>query len=317
MKNYPRNKQTFIRWVGIILICCISSLDIKACDICGCGVGSYYLGILPEFQKRFVGIRYQNKMLITHLTPSGSRSYLTTDERYQSVELWGAVNIGKRFRIIGFIPVNHIRKASSEHTDSKTGLGDIALIGYYNLLKSESTTNQFRYLVHTLWVGAGVKAGTGRYNVMDSRENQNLNTFQLGSGSVDFSANAMYDIRLQDAGINTNLSYKMNTQNRYGYQYGNKLTANMLLYYKLRVGAMMSLAPNAGILYESSAKDHSTGNMQVDLSGGYNTLYSFGAELRVKQINIGCNYQRPLAQSLGSGIVQAGNRWMMHLSYGF
>ena len=37
----------------------------KACDICGCGVGSYYLGILPEYNKRFIGLRYQYKTLTT------------------------------------------------------------------------------------------------------------------------------------------------------------------------------------------------------------------------------------------------------------
>ena len=314
MKNFQKNST---KYCGATILLVMLALSATACDICGCGVGSYYVGILPDFQKRFIGVRYQNKAITSHLTPSGGRSYLTTDERYHSVEIWGAVNIGKRFRVIGFVPLNHIVKENNAAVQSKNGLGDIAFLGYYNVLKSESTTNNFKRLIHSLWLGGGIKVPTGKYDVSDAAENQNLNTFQLGSGSVDFSVNAMYDLRLQDAGLNTNVSYKMNTQNKSAYQYGNKLTANMLLYYKFKVGEMMSVAPNTGILYETSAKDISRSNVKVDLSGGYSTLYTLGAEFRVRRVNIGGNYQHVLAQSLGAGVVQAGSRWMMHVSYGF
>lgn len=44
----------------------------------------------------------------------------------------------------------------------------------------------------------------------------------------------MYDVRLMDAGINTNVSYKINTTNKYDYRYGNKLSANIPACYKFR-----------------------------------------------------------------------------------
>lgn len=317
MKNLVKNRLPVIRGIVLGLMILLASLTAEACDICGCGVGSYYIGILPDFQKRFVGLRYQHKLITTHLTPSGGRSYLTTDEKYHSIELWGAVNIGARFRLIAFVPVNHIEKINNTGSQVKTGMGDVAVVGYYLLLKSESTTNNFKRLVHSLWIGGGLKVPTGSYSASDVQETQNLNTFQLGSGSLDFSTNVMYDVRLQDAGLNTNLSYKMNTANRHAYQYGNKFSANMLFYYKFKVGKMNSLAPNAGILFETSAKDISRSNVKVDLSGGHTALYSLGAEFRINRINIGGNYQQPFAQDLGAGIVKAGSRYMMHISYGF
>ena len=73
----------------LVITCILLSATVfatKACDICGCGVGTYYLGILPDFNKRFVGLRYQHKQLTTHLGPTGNRTPITADETYESLE---------------------------------------------------------------------------------------------------------------------------------------------------------------------------------------------------------------------------------------
>ena len=67
----------------------MSVSESKACDICGCGAGSYYIGILPEFNAKILGLRYRSSNLTTHLNPEGQRTYLTTDEQYYTTELWG------------------------------------------------------------------------------------------------------------------------------------------------------------------------------------------------------------------------------------
>lgn len=284
----------------------------KACDICGCGVGSYYIGLLPDFKKRFVGLRYQYKTLQSHLGPGGSTSYLTTDETYRTAELWGGWNIGKKFRVLGFVPLNFSERSNQGISKSKMGLGDIAVVGYYQVLNYQNTLGN-KLLVQSLWIGGGIKLPTGKYEPAERKENEDSpNNFQLGTASTDFTLNAMYDIRLMDLGLNANVSYKINTRNKYDYQYGNKFSANLLAYYKLRPLKDLSISPNAGILYETAEKDR-----ESDVSGGYSLMATTGIELSFKQYSIGGNFQPVLSQELADMKVKAGNRIMVHLTYLF
>ncbi|MGN6436488.1 MAG: transporter [Agriterribacter sp.] len=301
----------------IILLISIASFESAwACDICGCGVGSYYVGILPEFSKKIIGVRYRYNSLVTHLGAGGSTSYLTTDETYRTAELWGGWTIGKKLRLMAYVPVSFNEKFNQGITTRKTGLGDVGVQGFYQVFDSRSTTEANKMLVHSLWVGAGVKVPTGKYEAPEKNGMETANIFQLGTGSVDFTLNAMYDLRLQDAGINTMVSYKMNTVNGDEYRYGNKFSSSVQAYYKFRIMNKLTLAPNAGLLFESAKKDMDDG-YRVDVSGGHMLLGSFGAEITFKNIAIGGNYQVPASQNLAGGFVKANNRAMMHVAFVF
>ncbi|RZK83024.1 MAG: transporter [Pedobacter sp.] len=304
----------------IITIALISLVTIsvsKACDICGCGVGSYYLGILPEYNKRFVGLRYQHKMLNTHLGPLGERTPLTADETYQSAELWGGWNIGERFRLLVFIPYNFNERVSQTSSGKKDGLGDIAVMGYYKLFDNMGTVGE-RLLVQSLWVGAGVKAPTGKYEPSERLALQESpNNFQLGTKSTDFTLNIAYDIRWNDIGLNANVNYKMNTENKYDYRYGNKFTSNVLMYHKFRIADKITLAPNLGLLYETADRDVEAKKYDVAVSGGYSLSAIAGLEVAMKSLSFGANYQNVRAQDLADGRAKAGNRLMVHMSLPF
>jgi len=289
----------------------------KACDICGCGVGSYYLGILPEYNKRFIGLRYQYKTLSTHLGPLGERTPLTTAETYQSAELWGGWNIGSRFRILAFVPYNFNKRTGQDASGTKQGLGDIALMGYYKLFDHNGTLGE-RLLIQSLWIGAGVKAPAGKYEPSERLAIQESpNNFQLGTASTDFSINAAYDIRWNDLGLNANLNYKINTANKYDYRYGNKFTSNVLLYHKFRIADKVTVAPNIGILYETAGKDVESKKYDVAVSGGYSLSAVAGAEVALKGLSFGANYQNIRSQNLADGRAKAGNRLMVHMSLPF
>ncbi|RYY52417.1 MAG: transporter, partial [Chitinophagaceae bacterium] len=223
------------RKIVVLLLLLISSISSFACDICGSGVGGGYMGLLPGFHKRFISLRYSQNGLVSHLGPGGSSTYLTSRETFRVAELWGAVNIGTRFRIAGFVPVNFMDRENGTGHYRQSGIGDISLVGYYQLFSNQHTAGA-RLLAQSLWIGAGIKAPAGKYNPEEKSISESTqNTFQLGTGSVDFSAHLMYDLRLQDAGLNINGSWKLNTRNKFDYRYGNKITVNALAYYKLKL----------------------------------------------------------------------------------
>ncbi|WP_457269442.1 transporter [Pedobacter sp. UYEF25] len=301
----------------LTLFVCLSASGVFACDICGCGVGSYYLGILPEYSMRFVGIRYQYKSLTTHLGPFGERTPITSDETYQSMELWSGWNLGKKFRLLAFLPYNFNERVAQTGKGSKTGVGDIAFIGYYNLLNTRNTIKE-KLLVQSLWVGAGIKLPTGKYEPSERfLESESPNNFQLGTASTDFTLNAAYDVRLMDFGANVNVNYKVNTSNKYNYRYGDKFTTNALLYYKIRLAKIITLSPNAGILYETSQQDTEEKRFPVAVSGGHAFSTIVGVEGNVGRFSFGANYQAIANQKLAGGRVKAGNRLMIHTTISF
>lgn len=293
----------------------------QACDICGCGVGTYYMGILPDFNKRFIGLRYQYNSLQSHLGPQGERTALTEDEKFHIAEMWGAFNIGNRFRLMAFLPYNFNSRVveGTDEKSSKSGIGDIAIMGYYKIFESTDQAVGNRLFNHSLWVGAGVKLATGQYDVAErtvSNADQ-PNNFQLGTGSTDFTANLAYDARLMDLGMNLNATYKINTSNGDDYRYGNKFTGNMLLYYKFLVKQNLRIAPNVGIRYENARQDVASGLFDVMQSGGYMSSAILGTELNIGKVSFGANWQAPIAQNLGNHRVNAGNRVMTHISLAF
>jgi hypothetical protein len=301
-----------------VALLCGSTLSIMACDICGSGAGGGYMGLLPGFRKKFISFRYLQNGLRSHLGPDRSTTYLTSREKFRVAEVWGAVNIGERFRVAGFIPYNFMERSNGTGSYSESGPGDINLVGYYQLLNKQKTTSGEKLLVQSLWVGTGVKLPTGKYNPEEKNiQDASQNTFQLGTGSIDFSVNVMYDIRLQDAGININASYKVNTTNKYDYKYGDKFTTNVLLYHKFKLGKLFSLSPNTGMLYETAKKDSKSKDIEVWETGGHSIMGTLGVELSAGRIGFGMNYQTPLTQRLGEDKILARDRGMVYISFSF
>jgi hypothetical protein len=301
---------------ALILLFLLPGLYAQACDICGCGAGSNYLGILPDFSTRIVGLRYRYNNVLTHVGPGGSSSYLTTKEQYHTAELWGGWTFGSKVRVMASIPLSYNSKRSQEAEASKAGPGDISLLGFYRLISSKHNLGS-SLLVQDFWLGGGIKLPAGKYEPLDNDESgKSANLFQLGTGSFDFMLTGMYDIRLQDAGLNLSASYKMNTANKYDYNYGNKLSGSAQLYYKFRLTQVATLAPNAGMAYERSGKDLDDG-YAVFSSGGYILSGTLGAELQYKKLAIGGNWQPPLSQQLAMDVVRARHKMMLHVSLMF
>ena len=304
------------KFIFTSLIIFMLSAPVAACDICGCGAGNNYIGIQPDFYKRIIGIRYRYNSLHSHIGVNGASTYLTTHEKYKIAELWGGWTFNNKWRLMLTLPYSANEKINLAGAASKSGIGDITVAGYYQLINKKKTICKDKLFVQSLWLGGGIKLPTGEYNPVDKNNtSQNTNLFQLGTAGTDFILAAMYDARLMDAGFNFSAQYKINTTNQYQYTYGNKLNFTTQLYYKINI-RKMTIAPNAGLQYETSSKDTDTG-LKVDLSGGRLLSGGFGLEANIHKIAAGANWQMPLSQDLGKGFIRANNRMMVHVAFAF
>jgi len=295
----------------LLLLATIQSAS--ACDICGSGSGGSYIGILPDFHKHVAGLRYRSNSMLTHIGVGGSTTYLTTRETFRTLEAWGGWNISPRFRLMASLPYSFNERKNETERSAKNGLGDATLSGYYRLLSNDKSIGT-KLLTQSLWIGGGVKLATGRYNPSDKASAESsLNLFQLGTGSTDFILSAMYDIRLQNVGVNLASAYKVNNANRYDYEYGNKFNLSAQAYYKVSLGDALMITPNAGVQYENGSHDIDHG-FSVMASGGNLLLGTVGAEAAFGKIAIGASLQTPLTQRLASGMAKAEHRLMMHMA---
>lgn len=297
--------------VGICLF--LISYSVTACEICGCGVGNYYFGLLPHFKHRFIGMRYQYRSFHTKLTADPTQF---SNDQYQTAEIWGGLNIGKRWQVLAMIPVNFSHQVSDDGILNKRGLGDIAIIANYKIFDITGETNSKKLVNQQLWIGGGLKLATGKFSIDPTDpEIAALANTQNGSGSTDFMLNAMYNINIDKWGFNTSANYKINNSNNDHYRFGNKLVVNSFVYYSAKAGKQ-TVTPNLGVLYEKAATNKFN-NTKVESTGGYVTLASAGVEVNFSKINVGCNLQAPIKQNFAEGQTSSKLRGMLHVTFAF
>jgi hypothetical protein len=285
----------------------------NACEICGCGLGNYYIGILPQFSNRFIGVRYHFNSFHTRLTSDPTQF---SNDFYQTVELWGGWNIGRKWQVLAFVPYNINKQVSDEGTTKLNGLGDVALLVNYNVFESSSKNKNNKRITQQLWLGAGVKAPTGKFEIEDNDPDVAASANrQLGSGSTDFMLNAMYNVRINKLGINTTLNYKQNTINKVNYRFGNKFAASSFVYYAIASSGFV-VSPNLGLMYEKTGKSELQSN-KIDLTGGTLLRGSVGTEIGFNKISVGFNVQLPVAQNFAENQTKEKVKGMVHVSFTF
>jgi hypothetical protein len=286
-----------------------------ACPICGCGVGNFYFGLLPNFKNHFIGLRYQYMHYHTQLKDNPSQF---GDDYYRTTELWSGWSIGNKWQLIAFIPYHFNTQNTDDGITKQNGLGDITLLANYKLFQTTKMNTVKRSSTSKeLWIGGGVKLPTGKYHIDLNDPEANLGDVnaQMGTGSIDFLLNASYNVRVNKFGINTSVNYKINTTNNDHYNFGNRFTANSFGFYNISVHDI-SIAPNAGLFYEYAASNH-LNNAKVDETGGYVTLAATGVEINYKKITAGTNVQIPFAQNFAHGQTDTKLRGMVHVTFSF
>ena len=298
------------KFICATTIALLLSISANACEICGCGLGSYYIGMMPQFSHKFIGLRYQYRRFHTVMADDASQF---SNDYYKTTELWAGWNIGKKWQLIAILPYNIVHQVSDDGVTNNQGIGDIAVMANYKLFDLNSTRNG-RAFAQQLWFGAGIKVPTGKFNVdaTDPALVAVANT-QTGSASTDFMLNAMYNVRINKLGINTSASYKINTSNRDKYSFGNKFSAGSMVYYAAKKGAV-GIMPNMGLMFENTASN-SLQKVTVAQTGGHLFSASAGLELSYKKLTIGASVQLPLSQNFSNGQTELKSKGMLHVTF--
>jgi hypothetical protein len=283
----------------------------SACEICGCGVGNYYIGLLPQFRSHFIGFRYHYNKFNTRLVSDQSQY---SKDFYQTAEVWGGWNVGKRIQVLAFVPFNLNHQVSDEGTTSLRGLGDAMLLANYKVLDINSKTNNGNNINQQLWIGGGLKLPTGKFEIdANDPDVASAANMQLGSGTTDILLNGMYNIRTGKIGITTQANYKINGTNKDEFQFGNKFSASSFVSYGFNSKATM-ISPNFGLLYQNTSESKLQ-NSKVDLTGGSLLQGALGIEFGFNKVSIGANVELPIAQNFAENQTEQKVKGLMHISF--
>src|SRR4051812_40538791 len=77
----------------------------KACNTCGCAAGNTYMGLLPQTNGSFVGLKYLYRGYSSvHPDDGGADLPGTSYENYNTVQVWGRYALTGRLQVYGMLP---------------------------------------------------------------------------------------------------------------------------------------------------------------------------------------------------------------------
>ena len=277
------------------------------CDACGCSASGGSMGFSSMLNNNFVGLRYFNQSYTSRDGIFANSPWI--DENFNTIQAWTRIPVTEKIQISALIPYHFHERELTAGTEDISGLGDVTIMGLYTLYETKSDSTVFTHKVN---VGAGIKIPTGKFT-----EANNLGTinqsFQLGTGSWDYSVVSEYVINRKDLGLNTTLNYILKTENSKNYQYGNQFNYATTLFYLFDFKTIQ-LVPQAGVAGEIYQKNRQH-NLDVPNTAGDILFGKFGIEAGKDKFSVGINAMLPVKQNLSNGNMEANYRWSINLNY--
>ncbi|MDX2280302.1 MAG: hypothetical protein NW218_12015 [Saprospiraceae bacterium] len=298
--------------LAVALLLCVS--DVRACDVCGCSIGGNYYGILPQFHRHFVGLRWSEQTSFSaHSQSKLKNGGYDTEERFQTLDLLTRFYPVKRVQMLVLAPLHDFRQWESDTYTHTRGIGDVSIMANYVLY---DTGDSMRYKwKQTFTLGGGIKLPSGQFRLHNSNGELYHPNLQPGTGSTDFMVSANYTIRRGRWGLSANSTARYNTANRNQFRYGHRLNGGFNLFYWKNIRRVI-LLPNIGVFVDASQSSKDK-NESVEGSGGTIGLATFGLDAYFGRVSTGLTYQKPMYQNLGEGRVDSKPRLMATINYIF
>ncbi len=275
-------KWIFIVYLSIVLTIPLSS-PCFACDFC-----LLSQGISPLDTMKGTGIKISERYTVLDQVYQGTSEKTNpgAKETHWTTELTGFYGLTPDFMVLAVVPYKKGRTTGepdftvtppaldTSMAGDASGLGDIALMGRYTFLKSETPDTT------TIVAGlAGIKFATGKTDAKTADGMDFLDShLQPGTGSTDYLLGLSYSHSLQRFSLSANLLGTITTEGKFGttkHQFGNALNYDMNGKYRVAPEAFAPTKPQLfvalGINGEVREREKENGVTVTD-SGG-NTVY--------------------------------------------
>lgn len=278
---------------------------LEDCDVCGCSATGGSMGFNSLLNDHFIGIRYMYQSYKTKEGIFNNSPWIS--ERFNSIQLWGKYPLSEKFDVMALIPYHLNNREKKEKYETVNGMGDATLILFYNMIKP----NQEKTYQAKLQLGMGVKAPTGSYN---ESNNGSINpSFQLGTGSWDYTFTADYTLSKNNLGFNAMMNYIVKTENKKNYKFGNQTNYAVAAFYQEKLANVVFM-PNLGIAGEVYQFNEEFSE-RVPSTEGTVLFAKGGLELAYKKWGVGIHTMIPLQQNLTGGKVEAEFRMGLNVTY--
>ncbi len=321
----------------LISLLSILSIGIYACDLC-----NIYVGIRPD--------DYQNSFGFAHRFRSFDSDFLASipgadlnkhgeefsfedyslQEEFNSYDIWFRYFLTPRLNVNASISFsdNYMGRNDSM-TQSVGGPGDLLVMAKYQVYNSKLCDDTSKW-TKRLTVGGGIKLPTGTFNktytyypiasstkgvYYSDPENHLDPHMQAGTGSVDFMFFVEGILMRENWGVNTNISYRINTTNKNNFRFANRFNFNPSIFYIKQI-KNVQLMPAVGAAFEGSRRDKENGE-PYSHSGGETLFGNVSLTAFYQKVSLGMTYFNPVYQQLNDNQIQNKMRLITELNYYF
>ncbi len=272
-------KQAISFLIGVLFLHLLDNTGF-ACDFC-----LLSQGISPLDTMKGSGIKITERYTLLDQIYQGTSKQANegVKEEHRTTELTGFYGVTPEFMLLAVVPYKYGKTTGdpmpggmpdTTMAGSASGLGDVALIGRYTFLKSE--TPDATSVMASL---AGIKFPTGKTDARTSDGMGYLDShMQPGTGSTDYLLGLSYSHSLEKFSLSANVLGTITTQGKFGtttHQFGNSLNYDVTAKYRIAPAAFSPTKPQwfvaLGLNGELRDREKENG-VTVGDSGG-NTIY--------------------------------------------
>jgi hypothetical protein len=287
---------------SIIMFLLFDPKNAAACDVCGCGPGAGFTGLIAGQPQNFIGLRsgYQVfKHPNTDYNFNGSSRVL--EDQFIRNEFWYRKYLSSKTQLMIQVPYQHHIRSESLRTTNIQGVGDIQMHLLHTLVKRDGKRIKSRLLI-----GSGIGLPTGTYMQRDEQMTLLPDRFQIGAGAFSGLARVLGFVEHKRLGVFTDVGYRIAGANEQTFKLGNQFTTNVQFYWKAALKHAL-LLPSLGFSLEHFERDKKY-NQVVRHSGGTNLLLHAGTDLYTSKWIVQLFAQQVVWHNLPSAMPIPGTR---------